>query len=47
MTLMVHLGLDCENTLKEKGTLPDPSTGESEDERELLRVIKECLENDA
>lgn len=46
MTLMVHLGIEFENQLREVGTLPDPSTVHSIDEKELYRVIRESLEAD-
>lgn len=43
-TLMVHLGVEFEKKFEETGELPNPATGTSEDEKQLIRVIRETIE---
>lgn len=43
-TLFVHLGLEWEERFQATGELPKIEEGTSLDERELFRVIRECIE---
>jgi adenosylhomocysteinase len=43
-TLMVHWGVKAEKAYAADGTLPDPSKASSEDEQELLGVLRSLLE---
>jgi len=46
-TLLIHKGVEAEKAFEKDGSLPDPATGESEEEKVVLQTLRDKLQEDA
>jgi len=46
-TLLIHMGVKAEEAYEKDGSLPDPSTGSSEEMEAVLKILREKLQEDS